>query len=245
MRKLTYFFLFIVLVTICYSTLRRRELFAGYAAGHQDLRKERYEKARRSAPVADMNESEPDNSEKGRSMKEKKKRYDSFKMVAPKPEPWVAERVLSSEGFSSFPALPVSVSQVILIGVVSESEAHISENKKGLYSEFKLTVESVLKATDQEIHQGSQVKVDRVGGYVKYPNGQQILYRIQGLNMPQVGSRYLFFLSSKRKPDLIIITAYELTSEGVMPLDISSEHLALEGITEAELQNRIRDLLKK
>jgi hypothetical protein len=61
--------------------------------------------------------------------------------------------------------------------------------------------------------------------------------------MPQVGARYLFFLSTRRKPDFIIKTAYELTPQGVMALDFSEQFLALDGISEAEIQKRVRDLL--
>jgi len=119
----------------------------------------------------------------------------------------------------------------------------LSANKRGVFSEFNLVVESVLKTSGQEIKEGTLVTVDRVGGYVKYPNGQQILFRISGVNMPQVGSRYLFFISTKRKPDFTILTAYELTNEGVVPLDVP--FLSLEGISETDLQKRVRDLLTK
>jgi len=116
--------------------------------------------------------------------------------------------------------------------------------QRGVFSEFNLVVESVLK-TNQDLTEGSSLTVDRVGGYVKYPNGQQILFRISGVNMPQVGSRYLFFLSAKRKPDFIIKTAYELTPQGVMALDFSEQFLSLDGISETEIQKRVRDLLTK
>ena len=87
--------------------------------------------------------------------------------------------------------------------------------------------------------------MDRVGGYVKYPNGQQILIRVAGVNMPQVGSRYLFFLSTRKKPDFIIKTAYELTAQGVEALDFSQQFLSLDGISETEMLRRVRDLLTK
>ena len=54
---------------------------------------------------------------------------------------------------------------------------------------------------------------------------------------------YLLFLRAKWKPDLIIMTGYELTSEGIVPLDLTGQFLNLGGITETELQKRVRDLL--
>ena len=120
----------------------------------------------------------------------------------------------------------------------------MSGNRKGVFSEFNLAVESVLK-TNQDVTEGSLLTVDRVGGYVKYPNGQRILFRVSGVNMPQVGGRYLFFLSTRRKPDFIIKTAYELTPQGVVALDFSEQFLALDGLSETEIRKRVRDLLRQ
>jgi hypothetical protein len=62
--------------------------------------------------------------------------------------------------------------------------------------------------------------------------------------MPKIGSRYLFFLNSRNKEDYIL-TAYEITAAGVVPLDLSSQSLGLEGISEAEILQRVRGLLQK
>jgi hypothetical protein len=148
------------------------------------------------------------------------------------------------KGFSISPVAGNS-KRIILIAVVSSSEAHISNNKRGIFSEFNLTVESVLKTSDQSIKAGSLLIADRIGGFVKYPNGQRILFRVNGVNMPEVGSRYLFFVTARKKPDYLILTAYELTNAGVIPLDTPAQFLTLEGLTETELQNRVRDLLRQ
>jgi hypothetical protein len=243
MRKLTFFLLIILLATTSVSLFRRTEMFVGYANGQDDPKAERSNKARRAFPTADINEPDSDDSEKGRPKKEKRRRFDAWQFVSSKPEPWIAESVLSPEGYLDFPALPVNESDIILIAIVSSSEAHISGNRKGVFSEFNLAVQSVLKG-NQEFTEGSLLTVDRVGGYVKYPNGQRILFRVNGVNMPQVGARYLFFLSTRRKPDFIIKTAYELTPQGVVALDFSDQFLALDGISETEIQKRVRDLLK-
>ena len=244
MRKLTFVLLFLLIATTSFSLFRRSEMFAGYAIAQQDPKVERSNKARRAFPTADINEPDSDDSVKGRAKKEKRHRFDAWQFVSSKPESWIAESALSPEGYLDFPSLPVNESDIILIATVSSSEAHISGNRRGVFSEFNLVVESVLK-TNQDLTEGSSLTVDRVGGYVKYPNGQQILFRISGLNMPQVGARYLFFLSTRRKPDFIIKTAYELTPQGVMALDFSEQFLSLDGISETEIQKRVRDLLTK
>lgn len=244
MRKLTFVLIFLFLATTSFSLFRRKEMFAGFAKGQRDPRVERSNKAKHAFPTADINEPDSDDSVKGRTKKEKRHRFDAWQFVSSKPESWITESTLSPEGYLDFPALPVSESDIILIATVSSSEAHLSGNKKGVFSEFNLVVESVLK-TNQDLPEDSSLTVDRVGGYVKYPNGQQILFRISGVNMPQVGARYLFFLSTRRKPDFIIKTAYELTPQGVMALDFSEQFLALDGISETEIQKRVRDLLTK
>jgi hypothetical protein len=235
MRKLTYALLLLLIGSL-----------TGSEAAQQDPNIDRATKAKRAFPVADINETDSDStSAKGRSKQLKRQRYDAFEMVASKPQPWIAERVASPEGFFNFSALPVTQSDIILVAVVSKAEAHVSSNKKGIFSEFDLTVESVLKSSQQDIKEGSNLTADRIGGWVKYPDGQQILFRVNGLNMPQVRSRYLFFVSARKKPDFLILTAYELTSNGVIPLDNPAQFQSLEGITETELQNRVRALLTK
>jgi hypothetical protein len=245
MRNVSYAPLFL-LISLTFSLPPRKDsLLAAYAAAQQDSRVDRSNKAKRAFPVADFNEPEPDtNSELGRSIKEKRQRYDAGTLVSSNPNPGIDETIVSSEGYFDFPPLPVAESDLILIAVVSSSEAHMSANKRGVFSEFNLIVESVLKTSGEKIKEGSLFTADRVGGYVKYPNGQQILCRIAGVNMPQIGARYLFFLSARRKPIFTILTAYELTNEGVMALDLSSS-LDLEGIAETELLKRVHASLTK
>jgi hypothetical protein len=244
MRKLTFVLLILLITTLTESFVRRKDsLFTGYAASQKDSNAERASKGDRAFPVAQFDETDPD-SEQGRLKKEKRQRYNVWHLVAPKPAAWVAETILSSEGYLDFPSLPVTESDAILIATVETSEAHVSENKRGVFSEFNLAVESVLKNYNG-LKEGTLLSVDRIGGYVKYPNGQQVLFKVNGVNMPEVGTRYLFFLSAKRKPDFTILTAYALTREGIVALDFSSQFLSLDGLSETEIKKRVQDLLTK
>jgi len=245
MRKVTIILLCLFVATLSFSLIRRQgSPFVSNAAQSQDSKAERANQAKRNFPVADISENDSDNSAKGLAKKEKRQRFDAWQMVPQKAEPWAAERVVSAQGYTDFPALPVDQSEIILIATVTSSEAHVSGNKKAVFSEFNIVVESVLKTT-HDIKEGSLLTVNRIGGYVKYPNGQEILIRVNGVNMPQVGTRYLLFLSAKRNPDFIILTGYELGSQGVMALDFAEQYFSLEGISEAEIQKRVRDLLTK
>jgi hypothetical protein len=139
--------------------------------------------------------------------------------------------------------MPIVESSYILLGKVTAAEAHLSENKQNIYSEFTVSVEKIFK-TATALSQGTEIVVDRTGGFVNYPNGHTILYRISDLNMPLSGERYLFFLASKDQ-DLMILTAYELDIKGVTPLDHAPQFEKLRGITEATLLEKLQNELLK
>ena len=166
-------------------------------------------------------------------------------MVYSRVDPSTVETVFTPEPHFTFPALPVAESELVVVGTIETEQAQVSENKKNVFSEFILIVEDVLKTTDSGIRQGSVVTVDRIGGHVRYPNGQKVLYRVFGINMPQIGSRYLLFLTSKHnKADLNILTGYELTEDGVTPLDEELPQVkSLTGVSERDILQRVRDLL--
>jgi hypothetical protein len=149
-----------------------------------------------------------------------------------------------SERYFDFPALPVQQSDLILVGIVERAEGHLSENKSNVFSEFSIVVETVYKNTPKQITHGSSLTVERIGGFVKYPNGRKLLFQIAGLNMPKVGSRYLFFLTSKNKQDFSILTAYEFDDNAVIALDESPQLLAEEKLSEKEFIQQLRNTLQ-
>jgi hypothetical protein len=104
---------------------------------------------------------------------------------------------------------------------------------------------TVLKTSKKEVTENSLLTIERLGGYVKYPNGQKILFRISGWNMPKVGSEYLFFLNSRNMIDWEIVTAYEITDAGVLPLDESSQFEAIKGTSSANILKQVRDLISE
>ena len=98
MRKFTFVLLCLLTATTSFSLFRRREMFAGYAKAQQDPKVERSNKAKRAFPTADINEPDSDDSVQGRAKKEKRQRFDAWQFVSSKPESWIAESALSSEG---------------------------------------------------------------------------------------------------------------------------------------------------
>jgi hypothetical protein len=241
-HKLTYALLILVFATLGLTFGRHKQTSRDQAKENEyqkqvQARNQRY-------PTTDYEEPELADPKKNLARKEKKLRKNEFKVVARNPKFSTAEVVVIQEGGMDFPALPVTKSTLVVLGRVTAAEAHISENKKNVYSEFTVLVEKVFKAQSNSIVEGDEITVDRVGGFVRYPNSHTVLYRISGENMPLTGERYVFFLTSKNQ-DFLILTAYELGAKGVAPLDASSQFEQYRGITETTLLNNLREALDK
>lgn len=194
-------------------------------------------------PVAEYEEAEATDPKKNQARQDKKLRHNNFSIVARNPPEWQAERMFIDEGLALTPALPVAKSGFIVLGEVKTAEAHVSENKENVYSEFTVLVTKIFKTANSSIIEGTELTIDRVGGFVRYPNGRTVLYRVSGRNMPAVGERYVFFLTSPNNQDLIILTAYRLDTSGVSPLDDSPQFEKLRGLAEDVFLQRLRESL--
>jgi len=243
MQKTTYLLIVLIILTLSLSVVRRRDFFVeAYAIKQKDGKAERYEQAKRHFPIVEYDEPNLPDTAENRANKEKQKRFNDLgNWVFATTQPYIAENLATSH--FNFPALPVAKSDLILIGVVGETKARLSENRRNVFSEFTVAVETIFKASDQEVKPTSVVVVNRMGGYVKYPNGQTVLYRRSGMYMPKIGGRYLFFLNLLNKHDYGILTAYELTEAGVIPLDVASQFFVVEGKAETEIVQELRGLL--
>lgn len=194
-------------------------------------------------PTADYDEPDLADPRKNEARKQKNRRKNDDRWVASNGPEWANELVRNMEGGIDLPSLPVAESSYIILGKVTAAEAHLSQDKRNVYSEFKVSVEKVFK-TATAMSEGGEIVVDRSGGFVKYPNGHSILYRTTYLDMPLKGERYLFFLSSKNE-DLSILTAYQLGATGVQPLDQASQFEKYSGATEEALLEKLRNSLVK
>jgi hypothetical protein len=103
-------------------------------------------------------------------------------------------------------------------------------------------VDEVLKGSN--LSAGSIINVQRIGGFVKYPDGRKVLFRLMGNGMPAVGGRYAFFLNSVDE-DYVIITGYELGTDGVMPLDNSRQFERYQGETETDFIKALREAVSR
>lgn len=118
-------------------------------------------------------------------------------------------------------ALPVRSSDIIIIGDVLNARAYLSSDKTGLFSEFTVSIEEVLKSTGSDpVLPGANLSVEREGGRIRYPSGNVRLVRFGHEGMPSIGGRYVLFLRRTGQESIpTILTGYELRAGRVFPLD--------------------------
>lgn len=127
--------------------------------------------------------------------------------------------ILTSRYMQPLPAFPIGRSAIIAIGEVVDAQAYLSDDKTGVYSEFSLRLEEILKNdSPNPSFPGSLVVAERYGGRVRFPSGRVTFFGNREQGLPRQGRRYVFFLEQADK-QYSILTAYELLSGLIYPLD--------------------------
>jgi hypothetical protein len=120
---------------------------------------------------------------------------------------------------AGLPALPVVRSTLVVLGQVADAKAYLSNDKSGVYSEFRISVERVIKNDiSSPAFPGQLVTAERWGGRVRFPSGRVLIFGNRGQGVPRAGERYVFFLEGDAQ-QYSILTAYGLASARVHPLD--------------------------
>jgi hypothetical protein len=144
-------------------------------------------------------------------------------------------------GLSAFPA---DKSQVVIIGEVLDAQAYLSNDKTGVYSEFKIRMDEILKnESGIPFNLGDSLIAERAGGRVRFPSGHITHSFIRAQGMPAVGQRYALFLTRKDKQiNFIIITGYEFREGKIALLDNPVTHpiAAQKGADESTFLNELR-----
>lgn len=245
--KLTYVLLALVIVVgtvLAFAKTNRTSPSATFENQQDQAKwKAREEEKKKQFPVAEFDEAEPTDPLKRAQRKQKQKRKNGLGLVIQNPEPDSGGGLFLPHNQFDFPGLPVEQSAVIVIGDVLQAEAHLSEDKTGVFSEFTIRLVDVLKA-DSSLP-GSEMTVERLGGYVRYPDGRKLLYRVGTGGMPRVGARYLFFLKPTPELDYSILTAYEFGDKGVIALDSSAQFEKYNGHAPNALRSLVVEALNK
>lgn len=205
--------LFITAIVLLTSMIPKQKIFVT-SAQDQD--------AELVLPVASYDGLEPLDPRERAKRHARNKRYDHQSGEVIKEAPYPLERIWSSHWAREVPAIPVSQSDVILIGTVVDSQAYLSTDKTGVYSEFAISVGEVLKGIGAVSN--PVISAERFGGAVRFPSGVVQKYRTQAQGMPRSGRHYLLFLKKLDQNDgFSLLTGYELRAEKVVPLDGGNE----------------------
>lgn len=199
-------------------------------------------------PVTDFESQEPADPDKRNSRRRKSGRHDNSHFVNKGDAAGGSvESVFFDERDSGLPAVPVSQSEAVLVGSVVDAQAYLSNDKTGVYSEFNVAVEEVLKnSVSAPLAAKSVVSMEREGGTVRYPSKGKYLYRISGQGMPRVGKRYVFFLKATEPPQTFeIIAAYELRGGKVVPLDSAQQFDAYKNMEEVVFLDGLRNAVER
>jgi hypothetical protein len=159
-----------------------------------------------------------------REKRRKKGKKHNIKYVAPLSDA-VDSMFLNIDWDVNLPALPTEKSAAVIIGRISKAQAYLSENKSGIYSEFTVKVDAILKNdVTNPLSVDSSIVVYRTGGRLRLPSGKFIVSAVSHQDMPQQNSRYLLFLTHNSltgvlDEDFAILTGYELKNGKAFPLD--------------------------
>lgn len=151
--------------------------------------------------------------------KAKGERYKKHLPVAIDPDGNELPATSTLHWWAGLSALPVSQSDAVVIGEITDAQAYLADDNTGLYSEFTVRLDEVLK-DDSSNHLTGSVMAEREGGAIKFPNGRVKQFKLNQEGMPRIRRQYVLFLKSNGAgQDYTILTGYELHAGQVSPLD--------------------------
>jgi len=150
----------------------------------------------------------------------------------------------------SLQPFPVSKSDAVILGDVESGQAYLSTDGCEVYTEFKVRVQEVIKDNGRlPIPEGIDISVLSEGGALKLVSRAVIRYIVSGLGAaPEVGSRYVFFLTYNKSADsYLIVKIWELRDRQAVPVnpediarrDKGKNHYAR--MSDAEFLDQIRE----
>ncbi|HEX5731587.1 MAG TPA: hypothetical protein VF131_02040 [Blastocatellia bacterium] len=161
--------------------------------------------------------------------------------------PGIEELPLNSHWSWQLSALPSSQSDAVVVGEVFSAQAYLSNDKTGVYSEFKVRITETLKVTNNlRLEAGDSIVAVREGGSVQFPSGRIQSYPIANQGMPSVGRRYVFFLKhNDQAQDFSILTGYQLRKGRSVPLDNLEMFSVYKGASESSFLNAVRESIAR
>lgn len=170
--------------------------------------------------IADIDAPEPSDETERNKRKLANKRYDGQDWVLKNPHPGT-DGVGRDDEVAPPEIIPSDESNLIVVGTITSVTAHMSNDKKAVYSEFAIRIDKIIKNDISDKHElGESVAADRMGGFVQYPNGRKVMYELSDKVLPYKGSQYIFFLTkTDQSPNYKILTLYEFKDNKIVRLD--------------------------
>ncbi|MFV0390107.1 MAG: hypothetical protein ACK5NT_15300 [Pyrinomonadaceae bacterium] len=193
-------------------------------------------------PIADYDAKLPDDKTERELRQIENKRFDRETWVESNPHP--DTDAIGKYGEDPLPnAIPDEESDLILTGRIVESRAFMSNNKQGVYSEYEVEPIEIIKSDVRRPENSKRkIRIDRAGGWVRYPNGRKVLYIDLRSDLPKVGKEYLLFLSNDGKGvNYKLITGYEISSDNLVPLDSLSGLSSIKDKKIGEIKDIVRN----
>jgi len=139
------------------------------------------------------------------------------------------------------PPFPISESALIVVGDVISVNAFLSNDRGGVYTEFTIRIDELLKNSESGKAAPQKVIADREGGIVLYPNGQRVMYQSSERGLPLLGSRYLFFLKKNgQSPNYEIIASYDITGARAVQVENIPSFEEFKGLDKAVFLDKVR-----
>lgn len=235
----------LLLAALCLATLTTTGVMQSKNA-NQERAGKKPQLDRRQFPVADYAADEQGDERERARRRARGKKYD--KSLTPVATSDSDGQTTRTHGEAELlPAVPAAQSDAVVVGEVTGARAYLSNDKTGVYSEFTVRVEEVLKGgAASPLSRGGLIFVARGGGQVRLPSGRVHLYHIAGEHMPVVGRRYALFLKrADAEQSFDLLTGYEMSAGRVSPLDAPRQFAAYRDAEEATFLNVLREAIAK
>jgi hypothetical protein len=206
-------------------------------------------------PTVDYDTPEPTATDKRAQRNARGKRYDGSMRVA-EPHPDAGAKGVLDSWMQTLPAFPVDASDAIVRGEITNAQAYLSPDKTGVYTEYTVHVEEVLKQdADAPVLAGGLVDAQREGGRVRFPSGRVQSYITHYQGVPLTGRGYVLFLKRNEQSDAFnILTGYEQRDGRIYPLDGVDlpkgaseipQFAAYKGVDEASFSKALRGAISR
>src|SRR5215207_8981209 len=156
--------LILIVITVVTTVLALRVRTQSIHADNKQPQNDTAESDQRF-PTAEYEEAEITDPAKRARRMAKNQRYDRRRLVKSRPDKSIVATTRVSEWEVGLPAIPSARSHTVVLGEVLDAQAHLSNDKTGVYSEFDVRVVRVFKNLSNSLSPGDTITVEREGGY--------------------------------------------------------------------------------